>query len=272
MGSSGGASSVRAVQVEATSVSTDSGYALTMLRGWRLTCNGCSVQVAKPAQRLIALIALAGTHEPRYLSGTLWPDSSERQAQANLRSTLSRLQCSGIPVVHRDHGLLALDDGLSVDVHRLRRCAELVMREPTVAPPAEVLTVLVRAGDLLAGWYEDWVLTWRERLRAVRVHALESAAFRLAQAGRFAEAVDAALLSVNTEPLRESAHRALMEVHIQEGNTLAAVRQFYRYRELLRHELGVEPSLEMRQLLPTFHPPVGMIDLAAARSGRRPGR
>jgi DNA-binding SARP family transcriptional activator len=205
--------------------------------------------VAKPAQRLIALIALVGPNEPRYLAGCLWPDSSESQAQANLRSTLSRLAACGTPIVHRDHGLLALCDGVAVDVHEFRRSADAVVRAPDEPLSDGAVTELVQAGELLTGWYDDWVLTWRERLRQVQMHALEVAATQLAQAGRYCQALEAGLVCVDVEPLRESAHRVVIEVHLREGNTLEAVRQFRRYRELVRTELGVEPSPKMTQLL-----------------------
>jgi DNA-binding SARP family transcriptional activator len=51
------------------------------------------------------------------------------------------------------------------------------------------------------------------------------------------------------EPLRESAHSTLIEMHLAEGNRSEAWRQFQRCRRLLREELGVEPSDSMRLLL-----------------------
>jgi DNA-binding SARP family transcriptional activator len=225
------------------------------------------VRVAKPAQRLTALIALAGAHEPQYLAGRLWPESSEAQAQANLRSTLSRLHSSGIPVVHREQVLLALDGGLAVDVHEFCRSADAVVLTPETALSDSTVVQLIQAGDLLPGWYDDWVLTWRERLRQLRMHALEVAAMQLAVAGRYSEALQAGLVCVDIEPLRESAHRVVMEVHLREGNTLEAVRQFRRYRELVRLELGVEPSPKMAQLLGSWPSTAGWN--GAAGSGDR---
>jgi DNA-binding SARP family transcriptional activator len=224
-------------------------FTLTLLHRWTLSRDGRPLRVAKPAQRLSALIALAGSHEPQYLAGRLWPESSESQAQANLRSTLSRLHSSRIPIVHRDQGLLALDSGLAVDVPEFCRSADAVIRAPETALSDSTVVQLVQAGDLLTGWYDDWVLTWRERLRQLRMHALEVAAMRLAEAGQYSQALQAGLVCVDIEPLRESAHRVVMEVHLHEGNTLEAVRQFRRYRELVRLELGVEPSPKMAQLL-----------------------
>jgi DNA-binding SARP family transcriptional activator len=66
---------------------------------------------------------------------------------------------------------------------------------------------------LFPGWYDDWVLLERERLRRLRLHALEVLADKLVREGRYGEAVQATYAAVRTEPLRESAHRAVVRVH-----------------------------------------------------------
>ncbi len=96
--------------------------------------------------------------------------------------------------------------------------------------------------DLLPGWYDDWVIFERERLRQRMLHALEVLSCRLRATGRYGEAVKAAMDAVAVEPLRESAQRVLAEAHIAEGNYIEARRTFMTYRDLTRRELGVEPS------------------------------
>jgi DNA-binding SARP family transcriptional activator len=54
---------------------------------------------------------------------------------------------------------------------------------------------------------------------------------------------------VSGEPLRESAHRAVIEVHLAEGNPGEALRQYDLYRRLLRVELGLSPSQAIRSLV-----------------------
>ncbi|HEX2156656.1 MAG TPA: bacterial transcriptional activator domain-containing protein, partial [Actinomycetes bacterium] len=105
------------------------------------------------------------------------------------------------------------------------------------------------AGDLLPDWYEDWVVLERERLRQLRLHALEALCARLTGAGRFGAAVQAGLAAVAGEPLRESAHRTLIRAHLAEGNPGEAVRQYHLYRRLLTDELAIEPSPAIRGLV-----------------------
>jgi DNA-binding SARP family transcriptional activator len=67
--------------------------------------------------------------------------------------------------------------------------------------------------------------------------------------GRYGEAIDAAMAAISAEPLRESAQRALLEAHLAESNLSEARRCFITYRNLVRRELGVEPSVELAALV-----------------------
>lgn len=147
--------------------------------------------------------------------------------------------------------LLTLEDGIEVDVRNLvafaRRLTEAETLSKTVNLDSVDLASLV--GDLLPDWYDDWLHDEREGLRQTGLHALESLAPALSTSGRHADAIQAALAAIRLEPLRESAHRTLIEIHLAEGNKSEAYRQFQQCRRLLREELGVEPSDAMRLLL-----------------------
>ena len=104
-------------------------------------------------------------------------------------------------------------------------------------------------GELLPGWYDDWVLPERARLRQLRVYTLEALAGKLAAAGRCGEALQAAYGAVRAEPLRESAYRLVMRVHVTEGNAAEALRTYHAFREILEAELGVAPSEQMARLV-----------------------
>jgi SARP family transcriptional regulator, regulator of embCAB operon len=93
------------------------------------------------------------------------------------------------------------------------------------------------------------VLVEAEDWRQLRLHALDTLAGQLTDVGCWGLAADAARAAVRAEPLRESAHAALIRVHLAEGNQSEAVRQFTRYRALLHAELGLEPTLRLRRLI-----------------------
>jgi DNA-binding SARP family transcriptional activator len=90
-------------------------------------------------------------------------------------------------------------------------------------------------------------------LRLLALNALERLSSRLVADGSFALAMEAALEAVHAEPLRESAHRALIAVHLAQGNIDEARRHFARLTELLHRELGVAPSHLAADLLQRVH-------------------
>jgi DNA-binding SARP family transcriptional activator len=89
----------------------------------------------------------------------------------------------------------------------------------------------------------------RERFRQVRLHALETLCDRFAEAGYTMRAIDAGLAAVTADPFRESGHRALIRVHMKEGNPSEAIRQYVLYRRLLDEELGIEPTAGLTKTL-----------------------
>jgi len=107
----------------------------------------------------------------------------------------------------------------------------------------------LRCGDLLPGWYDDWVLYERSRLAQLRLRALESLAEQLVSLGDTRGALEAALAAVAIEPLRESAERALIRVHIADGNYLDAVREYRSFRTRLAAEMDVSPSGQLESLI-----------------------
>ena len=66
--------------------------------------------------------------------------------------------------------------------------------------------------------------------------------------------MEAAQAAVKLEPLRESAHRLLIGVHLTQGNQSEAVRHYRLYRRLLRRELALDPSAQMDELVSTLIP------------------
>jgi DNA-binding SARP family transcriptional activator len=205
------------------------------------------------AQRVAAFLGLQRQVVPRaYVAETLWPETTTIRSHANLRSALWRLQRSCHLLVESSMQSLRLARGVNVDFHHALTIARRLV-DRTAVLTSEELTDAVRtdlSADLLPHWYDDeWILVERERFHQLRLHALEALCAHLALAGRFAESVEVGLAAVSAEPLRESAHRALIQVHLAEGNPSEAARQYERYRQLLMDELQIEPSASLRDLV-----------------------
>ncbi len=89
----------------------------------------------------------------------------------------------------------------------------------------------------------------RERFRELPCAALESLSRALTDVGNYGLAAEAALAAVACEPLRESAHRALVISYLEEGNQADALRQYELFRAQLFSTLGLAPSERMEMLV-----------------------
>jgi DNA-binding SARP family transcriptional activator len=222
---------------------------LTLLDGFRLTRDGRECHLPPGPRRLVALMGVGGGGSRARVAGTLWPDATEERAHANLRTTLWRLRRRFADPLVSGGESLDLAAGVRVDVTALEAAVRHTL-DPAAGPlNGYPMSVLVAAGELLPGWYEDWVLAERDRLHHLRLHALEALADRLTSARRFPEAVEAALAAIRLEPLRESATRALITAHLAENNLAEAVRRFEAFRDTLTTELGVRPTPDLERLV-----------------------
>ena len=220
---------------------------LALLGGFELRHGKAPILLAAGPQRVIAFVALHARPLRRgFVSGSLWPDATEARAAASLRSALWRVQ-RHVPLLLTIGDKLGLAGNVSVDLHEAAAAAECLVDAPKLELPGIDRSLLTL--ELLPGWYDDWVLIERERWRQLRLHALEVQCSLLATAGRFGEALEVGLEALAGDPLRESAHRALVRVHLAEGNVGEARRQYRLCEALLRDELGVAPSESMQELV-----------------------
>ena len=221
---------------------------LQLLGGFRVICGGRHVEIPGSTRRLVAFLALARRRlEREYIAGCLWPDTPPSRAQARLRSSLWRLRNSGPVLVEACPRFVGLATSVQVDVLRVTDVSRRLIGEAEVAD--EDLDGSLLEADLLPEWYDEFVLAERERLRQLRLHALEALARRLSDLGLRARALEVALTAVASEPLRESAHRAVIALHLEEGNVFEALRQYALLADILQDQLGVEPSPSVRQLV-----------------------
>lgn len=219
---------------------------LHLLDGPYVRVDGQRREVPEGGKRLLAFVALQPAAVRRLrVAASLWPEADEVRASGNLRSALWRLRSAGIHLVNADKSAMALADRVRVDVRVVSAWASRLIQGRHGPGDLVVPPQILEALDLLPGWYDEWVLLERERLRQRVLHALEALSRRLIEAGRWAEAVEVAMTAVAAEPLRESAQRALIDAHLAEGNWVEAHRTFQTYRDLLWCELGVAPAADL---------------------------
>lgn len=225
---------------------------LRLLKGFALLVGEKRVVMASSAQRLLAFLALQDRPRARtYVARSLWPEATTARANANLRSSLWRALRSGHRIIDASAHEMALATDIRVDIHdAVARAHRLLDRS---CPCDDILNRQTRdelSADLLPEWSEnEWVLIEQEQYHQLRLYALEAMARRLTSVGRHGEAVAAALAAVRAEPLRESAHRVLIDAHLAAGNRGAAQHQFEQCRRILLDELGLEPTEALKDLL-----------------------
>jgi DNA-binding SARP family transcriptional activator len=198
-------------------------------------------------RRLLALLAVSPSGRPaEELARLLWPERSIDAALGTLQAVCDAL---GQAVVAAD-GMLRLGADVDVDLHRALDRLRAWRRDPyqvEALAPDELVDLLSQ--DLLPGRREPWAEQEREGFRRVRLHALESLCQRLTVLGRFEPAIRAGLLVVEAEPMRESAHRALIEAHLAAGNVSEAVNQYEAFIECCVR-LGLAPGAELSEFFP----------------------
>lgn len=230
-----------------------------------VTMGSCRQEVPEGSKQLLAFVAVRRRRvERRQAAGTIWPFGDDARAAGNLRSALWRLRRAGIEVIVADKCSLALRAEVLVDLHLMDEWATRVIDGTACRNDLAVSASCADALDFLPGWYDDWALMERERVRQRMLHALEALSRMQAGAGRHAEAVEAAMLAISADPLRESAQRVLIEAHVGEGNLGEARRSYRAYRDLVRRELGVDPSSDLFTLLPE----VSRADISSGRPSR----
>jgi DNA-binding SARP family transcriptional activator len=241
---------------------------LHLLGDWFLTVGGGHSDTPEPIelpsgpQHLVALLALQGRCARTQAAATLWPDCRDEVAAARLRAILWRLRHrhAGVPpLLEIGDTSLALASEVSVDVHRFRASAELLIHDPYGRDDGgeDAAAAVLQSSELLPGWYDDWVLAARERLQYLRLSALDALASCRRLQRRDHEALQAARAATSIEPLHESAHRTIVRTHLDNGDIVEAVNHYEKFRAMLDRELGLPPSELFTELVQPYLASVG---------------
>ena len=235
---------------------------------------------SRKEQHLLALLTLnAPNRLPRdFLAFSLWPESGEEQARANLRQTLRRLRVALTTGGEEDRGLVdfrssglvepaapvqprplrfrdpigadrnsiwLLLDAVSIDVvefkNLVRQAREAERHDLAQATALYQQAVDLYKGDLLDYYHDDWCVQEREALRHSFRDVVERLINHYAARGNFSAAIITAQRLLIRDKVQESVHRDLMRLHFLAGDKGSALEQYRIFRELLRREFGTEP-------------------------------
>ncbi len=243
---------------------------LRILGQFDVQFDGRTIDIAsRPAQNLFAYLCFHPDlqHRREKLAGMLWPDSDESNARSNLRHALWRLgESVGKDVFLADKLSISInpDADLWVDVVEFEASSD----DDTLE--AVLTAVQLYQGELLPGFYEDWVELERERLRAVYDRKVERLIALQLDSGRWAAAVEWSERWIAQGDVPESAFRSLMTAYRALGDSAKIVATYERCRTILREELEVEPSAETTRLYEDLIEPGSAIELPASPPGEVP--
>jgi WD40 repeat protein/ABC-type branched-subunit amino acid transport system substrate-binding protein/DNA-binding SARP family transcriptional activator len=224
---------------------------LRLLGQFEVRRDGAAVLLAsRPAQSLLAYLALnAGTaYRREKLAGLLWPEADENNARSNLRHALWRIRKAIEPDPPAAPYLLTDELAASFNAGADYWLDTAILTREGQSLQDQLSAVAVYRGELLPGFYDDWVTLERERLEAVFQHRMQRLVDGLLDERRWPDVLEWAERWVVLGHAPEPAYRALMLAHAELGDRSRMAVAYQRCREALFNELGVEPSIQTRQL------------------------
>lgn len=196
---------------------------------------------------------------PRFsLMAQIWGQEPEEQARHKLRVALSSLRQSltlkdapDYPVLFTDRYAVQINpEIIETDTAQF----EALLHQAATAPsPDEKRKCLKFAlsfyqPELLAGFYENWILPEQLRLNALYLNATHQLQELWIAESNWDLAIESALQAVTLEPYHEENHLLLMRYYVATNQPASALRQYQQMKHLFQQELNTKPSHAVQQL------------------------
>ncbi|GIK41282.1 MAG: hypothetical protein BroJett011_51150 [Chloroflexota bacterium] len=235
--------------------------------GW-----SAEMKVTHTVRALLAYLLLQRHryHPREVLANLFWGEYSETRARSCLSTALWRLRLvlepagisPGTYLMTTPSGEIGFNSNSDywLDVAIFEELAGQVLRQPseglTLATVQEFEQVLpLYTGELMEGFYDDWALRERERLRLLYLNSLICLMRYYHHHGAYEQSLNYGQQILKLDPLREEIHREIMRLYLENGQRTLAVRQYEICREILAMELGISPMEETQalynQIVPT---------------------
>lgn len=228
-------------------------------------------KLTREIQALLAYLLLQRHRtQPRdVLAGVFWGEHSHEKARRALNTALWRLKKAlepdGIPagtyLISTQSGEVGFncESQYWLDVEAFERRTNQIIdyasqsaEEPHIQE-LEKITELYR-GELLEGFYDEWALRERERLRAIYLKNLIYLMqyYKIHKGYEKARTYGQQILDLDT--IREDIHREMMMLYLESGQRPLAARQYAICQLTLAKELGISPMEETQMLYAEIFP------------------
>ena len=207
---------------------------------------------SRPGQSLFAYLALtAGTPQRREkLAGIFWPEISDDNARKNLRHELWRIRKALAAQQLTPSTEYLLPEEFTITFNREAvywlDVAQVERDESDLQSLSSNLSLYL--GELLPGFYEDWIVLERERIQSVFDTKMEQLVTQLITAERWTAVQEQAERWLSLGNALEPAYRALMLTYGTRGDMAKVSSIYQRCMEELDEQFGIEPSAETRAL------------------------
>lgn len=210
---------------------------------FNLKLDGNTIKIpSRNAQSLLAYLLLNKEKRIRreMIAGVLWPEVEERKARDRLRYAIWQLRKGvGDLYITADK----IDIAFNAEADYWFDAGELEGLIPGEASTSQLVDAAkVYQGELLPGFYDDWIVWERERLAASFEAVVGLLLKRLAAEERWRELVEWAEGWISLGETPEPAFQALMVAHCRLGDIASSVKAYHRCREMLSEHLDVQPS------------------------------
>lgn len=179
------------------------------------------VIMTREIQALLAYLLLQRrrVHSREVLSGMFWGKHSQERARGSLNTALWKLKKALEP------------EGIPAG---------------TYLKNTHLKVLELYKADLLEGFYDNWALRERERLRTLYLKSLIYQYYGFHGACESAIAYGQQILDL--DPLREEIHREMMRLYLENGQRTLSLRQYEICRSTLAEELGISPMEDTQAL------------------------
>jgi DNA-binding SARP family transcriptional activator len=243
-------------------------WRITLLGGLQAERDGVTITRFR-TQKTAALFAYLAlfvhrAHPREELTERFWPESDAEAGRSSLRTALAslrrQLEPPGVPagaVLIADSVNVRLNPAaVTVDTAEFEAALAAVSHAAAVHDPAariEQMEHLLRAaecyrGELLPGFYDDWVLDARERLAQAHLDLLRRGRQISEALGDMSRALVYAREIAAADPFDEEACLELMQLLVRTNQPKAALAQYQKTERLLHNQMGEPPGQKLRAL------------------------